>query len=848
MDVITTHTQADLDGLGAMVAAKRLHPRAVIVLPPALDENVRRFVAIHREAFGMRRWSEVEPETITHLLLVDAQALARTGVPALAALPDLSWEVVDHHPRVPGVRGEIRSVGAATTLLVTRLRAQAMPLTPIEATAMLLGIMADTGRLSHPGTTVEDAEAVTYLLGQGARLDELASYLDPPLTGAQQQLLGELVASHRTIAHPAGEIWLGGATREDPVPEQALVAERLMALYRPAALVLVVAARGRLQLTARSRDPHLDMRLLLAPWGGAGHPTAASGRLETASAPAWVLDELAARVAAWRLHPRTARDLMSSPVRTLELETSVSEASESLRRWGHGAMPVIHHGRPQGVISRRDLDRALHHGFATRPIKGLVGRRVEAVDPDTTADELMARMARLDVGRLLVMQGEELVGIVTRSDLVREALPPMIAPPPVAGEHLEARLAQLWPPDWRAALRTVGRIAGDRPLYLVGGAVRDLLLGHPSFDIDLLVEGDAPALAAELAAELGAEVKEHRPFGTAHVRLNSGERFDLATARLEHYPEPGALPVISRATARQDLARRDFTVNTLAMRLNPGAFGELLDPFGGRTDLHTRTLRVLHPVSFIEDPVRLFRAARFEAQLGFRMEPVTEAYGRYAMGSGRFDGMGGERLKSELRRTLGAPGAASVALRLEDLDAWRMLHPELHLDLGTHCCLRRLQHYLGRGTEERWLIMLAAILAALPPGERELAIAPLLLRRDERLVLEDAWQGLELAPLALSLPAPELAERLDGLQAGGLCLAAAAAPDRAARAAIAHYHRQLRSLKLERVDGTWLRSHGVPPGPVYRELLRELLRAKRAGELPTPAAEEARATAWLASH
>lgn len=859
MDVILTHTHADFDALGATIGAKHLNPRATIALPAALNANVRRFVSLYRDAFGMVDLAALDLAEIQRVILVDVQDPARTGhVQPLLERPDVAWEILDHHPPIdrplpPGPH-EIRPVGAATTILVTRLRKAGESLSVPEATGMLLGVMEDTGRLSFPSTTPEDAEAVAYLLQQGARLDQMSDYLEPPLSAPQQELMAAVLPRLEIVDHSGVQALLVGLDHPHPVEGQSLVLERLMSLYHPTLAVMAVRTGSHTQIVARSR-PGIDLRVLLSEWGAQGHPQAVSAHPASGLAPEEILTQVRDRLPHMAPVGPVARDLMSAPVRALSFDDTAAEALDAMRRWGHNAMPVVHNGRAQGVISRRDVDRAIHHGFGNHSIKGMVARRVVAVAPDTPMVAIHERMTDLDIGRLLVLEEGQLIGIVTRSDLIRKIDHLDRAPErETRSFDLAERLKTTWPADWQEVLHAVGRIAGDRPTYLVGGAVRDLLLERPSFDIDLVVEGDAIALAQDLGAQLGAKVKVHEAFGTAHVKLPNGKRLDLATARIEHYPRPGSLPVVSPAKVRQDLSRRDFTINALAMRLNPEAFGELLDFFGGVRDLRERILRVLHPISFIEDPVRLFRAARFETKLGFRMDPVTEAYGRYAMESGRFDGMGGERLKLELRLGLGLARATSLVERLDELDAWRMLHGELTLSPSTRQALCRLDRWhrfrTAEPESERWLVPMALVLEDLPLEAREAAITPLHLNREERTTLQACWEGTSRLRRESNewehLTEADLARRWQGLPDAALWAIAAQTPDPRLWRKLRRYATVLRDLRLDRVDGEWLKSRGIPPGPAYADILGALLDAKRQGLITTPEAEEAGARRLLA--
>jgi tRNA nucleotidyltransferase (CCA-adding enzyme) len=665
------------------------------------------------------------------------------------------------------------------------------------------------------------------------------------------------MAHLETVELEEGPALLAGVDVTSPLPECSLLVERLMALYRPVLAVIVVRAGGFTQLVARARTGEVDLKRLLAPWGAKGHASAASAHDATGPDPNAIVRQVRERLAGGERHALRARDVMSSPVRGLSFDQTVREALEEMRRWGHTAMPVLHNGRVQGMISRRDLDRAIHHGFGDRTIKGLVARRIETVAPDTPLPELREKMIAFDIGRLPVVEGDRLIGIVTRSDLIRVLDREPGRASTIPHRTLAERIERLWPEHWQGVLETAGAVAAERPAYLIGGSVRDLLLDRPSFDIDVMVEGSALDVARDLKQQVaGVRVKAHEAFGTAHVTFPNGDRLDLAMARIEHYPHPGALPVVSAATLKQDLSRRDFTINALAMRINPGHFGEVIDFFGGLKDLETRTIRVLHPISFIEDPVRLFRAARFEQKLGFRMDPVTESYGRYAMASKRFDGMASERLKLELRLGLGLARVAPLCARLSELGAWRMLAPALLVTRGTERSLRRLDRLMSclaphlSAHAERWLVPLAILVADLSPTERGRALDALNLRKNERAILEAAHRGtsmlLDPSKEWTRVSDADLSRLLEGLPDEALWAMAAQTPQATVRRRLWRYATVLRHLRLQRVDGNWLKAQGLTPGPRFKEILGELLDARRAGLIETPEAEEARARSLLA--
>jgi len=361
--------------------------------------------------------------------------------------------------------------------------------------------------------------------------------------------------------------------------------------------------------------------------------------------------------------------------------------------------------------------------------------------------------------------------------------------------------------------------AAGRGVYLVGGAVRDILLGRPSFDVDLVVEGDALPLARRLAAALGGELTAHDRFGTAVVDRGDGSHVDVVTARRETYPEPAALPVVEPGTIEDDLRRRDFTINAIAASLAPDDLGTLVDPCDGRGDLAGETIRVLHDRSFVDDPTRIFRAVRYEARLGFRMDEHTERLAREGVAGIRL--LSAERMREEVVALLSENDAEQALDRLADLAVAPRLEPGL---IGR---LDALRDELDPGAP-RWRLRLTALLAAHPGLADRLA-----LRRQDARAVEDA--------VAL---APVLAEATDPVEIADL---AGRAPEAAllalaggGSARLREWFTRLRDVRLE-VTGTDLAELGVPESPRVGEILEELRRRKLRGELDGREAELAAA-------
>ncbi len=366
-------------------------------------------------------------------------------------------------------------------------------------------------------------------------------------------------------------------------------------------------------------------------------------------------------------------------------------------------------------------------------------------------------------------------------------------------------------------------------VYLVGGTVRDLLLGAPSFDIDLAVEGDAIVFAEALAAKLDGTVRTHRKFGTAAVFYGEHGRVDVVTARTESYDAPAALPSVEHAGIHDDLFRRDFTINAMAVSLRADDLGQLVDPFGGRADLEAQRIRVLHPRSFIDDPTRIFRAVRYENRLGFRMDDETVQLAHDSVGTGHVGDLTPARLREELIAMFSEGEVGHTIERIRELGLDEAIHPHLAADTETVELLDRLVALDGEFElgVPAWRLGFAVLSRRLPPAEVLDWLRSLKLRR----------RDAELIAAAVTV-GPPLAESVrDADPAQVVALADPFAPDAPLfalalndLAPLRDYFRRLRGVRLE-VTGTDLAGLGVAESPRVGEILAELRRRKLNGEL-----------------
>ena len=409
-------------------------------------------------------------------------------------------------------------------------------------------------------------------------------------------------------------------------------------------------------------------------------------------------------------------------------------------------------------------------------------------------------------------------------------------------DYLKALKDQTSPDLW-ALITRLADLAVDRasPLYIVGGRVRDLLLERPAADLDLVVEGDALDLVRALALDQGGEAVVHPRFGTATYR-NGTLRFDLATARTESYPRPGVLPDVRPGPIEEDLARRDFTVNAMALRLSPPDAGTLLDRFGSRQDVEDGLIRVLHDGSFVDDPTRIMRAIRYEQRLGFRIEPSTLAL--LSRDLHLLPSVGVDRLRRELDLFLLEPAPELPLLRAETLGVLPTIDPALHLGARLSEIFKSARRQLGQVEPTIYLTLLLYSVEtgkAMQFLERYRFPKESMQKVEDTLVIRDTEARIGTSALRPSL----VYASFKGLDKNSVRVFSIATTDNNARTRAVDYLSRLADVQPE-LTGKDLIAIGVTRGPKIGHFLNRLRDARLDGVAASREDETALVKNWLA--
>ncbi|HKI52222.1 MAG TPA: CBS domain-containing protein [Geothermobacteraceae bacterium] len=866
MEIITTHINADFDCLGSMIAAKKLYPEAELVFSGSQERTLREFfLKSSSYSYGFKRIKEIDFAAVTRLILVDVSQADRIGpFASLARRDDVELHIYDHHPSANsdllGTVQHIEPVGATVTLLSRLLAERGLHPTPDEATMMMLGLYEDTGSLQFNSTTVQDYHAAAYLLEHGASLNVVADFLTQELSAAQVALLHQLLENFRKVLINGVEIGLAHATTEQFVGDLAVLAHKLKDMENLDVLIVMVRMNDRIFMVGRSRIPEVHVGELLEEFNGGGHAFAASATLRELTL-VQLLDELPG-VLGRHVNPRVeARQLMSVPVRSVQSKFSISRVRDEMTRYHINSMPVLEGETVTGIITRQTVDRALQHELGTQPVADFMNKEISIVTPEANSQQLQELLVEKQQRFVPVVEQGLLVGALTRTDLLRHLISLGVARGfrtrsdlPENGLWLKKRrmakyMEERLPTRVRELFRQFSQIAerSSERVFVVGGFVRDLLLRKDNLDIDLVVEGDGIAFARAFANQHQCRVRPHKKFGTAVVIFPDGFKVDIASARTEFYRQPAALPTVEHASVKMDLFRRDFTINTLAIALNQTQYGELVDFFGGQRDLKDKAIRVLHNLSFVEDPTRVFRAVRFEQRLGFHIGKPTEHLLRNAVRLGFVAKVGGYRLFHEIELILKEPDPWPAIERLAGLNLLQYIHPEIEIDRELPELFREAAKAISwhellftREPSSSWKVYLLCLVSQLNQPALEqlcqrLAVPPALvsLLCCDREKLLAAYSFLQRSQRrGGKMPASELYAQLKPLATEMLLYLVAQCSSATMRKWISQYVTRYQYVAVA-LNGTDLQNLGIPPGPNYKEIFLTLLHAKLDGRITT---------------
>ncbi len=867
MDVITTHVNADFDCLGAMVAAKLLYPDAAMVFPGSQELALREFLTTDiGSRLALERCKNIDFSTVKRLILVDVNTPERIGTLApLLGRDDVEVVIYDHHPPVQldrEVSGVIDvKVGSTVTIMVAELQKKHLVPNSEQATMMMLGLYEDTVNLMIPTVCQNDYLAAAYLLQHGANMIKVAAALTRELSSNQVELLHQLLQSLQLVSIHSVDVYLAQASIDCYVGDLAVLAHKIRDIENLDVIIVAVRLEDRVFLVARSRVDEVNVGKIMTSFGGGGHASAASATVHDKTL--LQVMQLLPTVLEQTVEPHgQAQHLMSTPVQVVTAAQSIAAVRAKLTRCHVNALVVVNDSaHVVGLISRQTVERAVHHGLGDEMASAYMTTEFGVASPD--GDISLIQQLVVDQRQRLVpiVAHDKLVGVVTRTDLLRHSVTQGRKLHHVvtrAGQddglslsrrHVARLLEIRLPVRVRQLLLDLSQVAAAQQMavYAVGGFVRDLLLNQKNLDVDIVVEGNAIEFARVFAQQFNCRVRSHEKFITAVIIFSDGFKVDIASTRTEYYLEPGALPLVEAASIKSDLYRRDFTINTIALSLNKDTFGELLDCFGAQRDLHDKAIRVLHNLSFVEDPTRAFRAVRFEQRLGFKLGMHTERLLRSAVSMGFMKKINQQRLFNELWIILAEDDPLPAVQRLDQLGLLQFLSAGFRMDNSIKGQFsqagKAIAWYdlLYSGTKvQREAVYFLCLSSTLTLSELqqlcerlELPLKLVRLFGEEREHYLAAYHQLERYHRTPNkLAKSKLCQMLRGASSEMLVYLMAKTNHETVRALVSQFVTQLRETRTA-LNGDDLLQLGVAVGPEVGAILQQLLAAKIDGLVAT---------------
>ena len=840
--VITTHKNMDLDALGALVGAKKLFPEGVVVLPETKGEEVIKLLKENPNTLSFIEEKDFKGE-VEKLIIVDTSSTERIPESIKRKLKENAEVVIyDHHPKeeIEGVEIHHKEAGATTSIITLLLKGKGLVPDPYEASVMLAGIYSDTGSFTYPSTTPLDFLAAAYLISVGAQIEFVRKYLPKELSEKEIDTLKVLKDNLQIAEVHGNRIGITYGRFDTYVGDVAPLINKLMELYSLPAIFGVIELQSTVFLIGRSRSEKVRAERVVEPFGGGGHKEAASASIKGKTVFE-VLEELR-EVLERAVEPlRKAEDIMTFPPITVKEGDSVEEARTTLMKNGINAAAVVNeNGEIEGIVNRKLLDKAVYMGLKEAKVEEVMEREFKQVNPKTPINQVEKIIVENQQSFIPVVKGKKVVGVITRTDILLNLYREEIKESSEfyrrrsfkepAFRNVKERIRGTLPKELLTKIERIGEIA-DRlnvNAYIVGGFVRDLIIGRKNYDVDIVIEGDATEFAKAVGKELGAKVHTFSRFKTATLTFKDGTRIDLASARTEVYRSPGALPEVDTAPLKKDLMRRDFTINTLAVKINKREFGKLIDFFGGLKDIKDKKVRVLHSLSFVEDPTRILRALRFATRYRFTLGRHTERLLKIAVERHLFKTVEGQRIYHELKQILSEENPLRVFINLEKYGVLKELFPKVKWDRKKKDLFERIRKLViwhkfnFEEIECNYpIIYLSALFLGEEKEEVEKYVRELSLpKKEEELLREITFKAHRVIKELKRAKTPsEVYKVLKGKPEELLLLTAALKEE--VREKVIDFMKRSRWIKLL-VGGNDIKELGVKPGAVYKELLEKL--------------------------
>ena len=860
--IITSHINADFDAMASMLAAQKLYPDSIIIFPGSQEKNLRDFfISSTSYLFNMADSNSVDFSQVSKLVIVDTRQ--RNRLPHISEIldkKDIKIIIYDHHPDMPGdIKGacmHIRQIGATTSILCSLLQEKKIFPSPEEATIMALGIYEDTGSFTFSSTTKDDLEQAAFLLSCGANLNTIVNFVVKEIKSEQVTWLNELL-NEMTIHKINGvDIHISVISSSSYITDLASIIQKIVRMENLDVFFAIVLMDNKINIIARNSIPEVDVGRILANFNGGGHSYAASAKVDNktlAQVEIMLIQQLQKEIKCIE----TVKNLMTTPAITIEAGMTCKKAGHLMTRYNVNTLLVVNkkNNAYEGYITRQTIEKILYHKLSRLPVEEYMNSEISYITFDADISQIENIIIEKKHKILPVIDKGSIQGVITRTDFLNyivEHNAPLKKNETELGIRKNSRkryvgniLNQRLNKRIKQLLCDIGKTGEELGfnMFVVGGFVRDFLLDRPIDDIDIVVEGDGIEFAKLYAKKQGCRINTYKKFGTAVIIFPDLFKVDVASARLEYYKTPAALPIVEKSSIKLDLARRDFTINTLAISLNPENFGTMVDYFGANRDLKDKTIRIIHNLSFVEDPTRIFRAIKFSNRFGFKIGKVTSNLIKNAIKIDCFKNLSGLRVLSELKQIFEEENPIPAIKTMEKYGLNKVINKDFNFIPNTYQLLESVNkilswHDLLYVNEQypRWAVYFMALLNRcsytvceqictrlnMPLKERSILLEGRLKAEKQLIVIENS-PGYSIQ---------ELYWALINFKPEYILYAMALTKNENTKKAISNFYTHQRDIKPS-IQGRDLLKIGLKPGKIFSSVLNKVLDTKLDGKLKT---------------
>ncbi len=837
--LICPHTHTDFDAFGSAIGASLLFENSFIFLPPDLEEPLYAFI----EKYFPDLLSQKDfPPDFGRIVVVDTQSMGKVKCP----IPFEGKEIVviDHHPwreNFTGATKIIEEAGAASTIVTSLLKVRGIEVPPLVATALLAGIYEDTGYFSFVSLTEKDFQAASFLVKSGASVETVTEFVKNALNPFQLEILQLMISEGEIINLNGIVVGLVVIKSEYHIQDLSMVINHYMNAIELDAAYIVLDIGRKAMIIGRSRKSDYDVLPVIEKFGGKGHHKAASATLENIVAEE-ILSRLKRELISTGEERLKASDIMFSPLVTVGEGRRIEDILRLFNYYNFNVIPVINRtGKLTGLITRQIVDKLIYHGLGNAKVKDFMLTDIGAVSKGATIEEVKRVMLKKNQRFVPVVDSERRPeGGITRKELIRiisgvEDIPGGILLS--SRKDIRSIMANVLGKNKIKLLKSIGRVAerSGMRVFLVGGSVRDIILRKSVFDLDLVVEGDAIEVAKIFAKEYGYKFTPWEKFGAATVVVDEKLHLDFSSARLEYYtPDSISYPKVKKGSLYQDLYRRDFTINAMAASLSPDDFGMLIDPFQGYYDIKKKIIRIIHQLSFIEDPARILRAVRFAGKLDFRIGRSTIKAIKNALEMDIFRRFPSRRLFHEFNRIMEEEKVVEIILLMERIDILNRFFRKYTYRGKKYDLFQKVREvikwfkllYKGELFSSS-LIYWVAFLSDVGKREKKQFLQIIQIPDEDVKKIKKIYEEVRKMEQILSNK-PSMGDvviKLRGFSLESILYYFSLTEDENKKKLLSSYLQEGRYMKIE-ITGKILLEMGFPEGPIIGSILEDILRAK----------------------